>query len=954
MDHATNTRNKVTILEFYSNTIAIRRNHFNPLFYGGKLFQQYLVYAYARYEANRMAYIRNNQKTLRVESYKGLLDHVNSIGRDNNARVGNIFILPSTYVGGSRFMSKLYQDNMAMVRKFGRPDLFITFTCNPKWEEIKSELIPFQTSSGRPDLVTRVFRLKLKGFLDDIVKRKIFGEILAYVYVIEHQKRGLPHAHCLFTLSNEDKIKTADDVDNIISAELPNRNKQLGLYNIILTQNIHGPCGRLNPKSLCMVEGSCSKNFPKAFCNETDVSTDGYKIYSRRNNSNEAHFTRNNIQVDNHFVVPCNSFVSLKHNAHINVELCSTVKAIKYINKYITKGYDYARIGVQVNSNDNVEKVVDYDEIKQYLNCRYISSQEAAWHLQDFPIHGQSHNVVMLSIHLEDGQSIFFKENQAETVLRRESVACTTLTAYFDLNVSDLGAHQYLYQDIPNHYVFKNKKWVKHSALSYHKEKAIDREDNLVNCTINSNNLLWNDLNSDQLLAADAILKSVVDLNSQKCFYIDEPGGSGQTFLYRALIEKVNLIGKKSLIVAWTGIAATLLPGGITCHSAFSLPLDLTSVKFPRLTQTKKEFLKSIDLLIWDEASMALGTALEIVDLIFQDLMGIKTPFGGKVVVLGGDFRQVLSVIKKGSRCAIIASTIKKSSVWPLFLTFKLKRNMRAITDPDFSKWLLDIGDGIILSPPTPKNQFSVGVPISFISNDIITDIFGNSFTSTDVENFSKRSILCPRNEDVRLINERVLINLKNVEQMSFYAIDSVKNDDGAEDHDLQVNIPVEFLNTLNPSGLPPYKLNLKIGCIVMLLRNLLVNKGLCNGTRMNVRAFRQNVLQLEIITGSFSGTVHFIPRISLDTSNNPALPFNFVRHQFPVRLAYAMTINKSQGQTFDKVGLYLPEPCFSHGQFYTGCSRTTESNCLKIQVQDTTRQGKADNGQTVTDNVVY
>jgi ATP-dependent DNA helicase PIF1 len=345
---------------------------------------------------------------------------------------------------------------------------------------------------------------------------------------------------------------------------------------------------------------------------------------------------------------------------------------------------------------------------------------------------------------------------------------------------------------------------------------------------------------------------------------------------------------------------------------------------------------------------------LEIVDLIFQDLIGVQTPFGGKVVVLGGDFRQVLPVIRKGSRCAIIASTIRKSSIWPLFQTFKLKRNMRAITDPDFSKWLLDIGDGIIPLPSTPKTQFSVEVPISLVSNDIVSDIFGNSFTCNDVENFSRRSILCPKNEDVRLINERVLMNLKNVEQMSFYAIDSVKHDDGVEDYDLQVNIPVEYLNTLNPSGLAPYKLNLKVGCIVMLLRNVSVNKGLCNGTRMIVRAFRQNVLQLEIISGAFSGTVHFIPRISLDTSNDPALPFNFVRHQFPVRLAYAMTVNKSQGQTFDKIGLYLPEPCFSHGQFYTGCSRAMENNGLKIQVKDTIRQGKINNGQTVTDNVVY
>ena len=218
----------------------------------------------------------------------------------------------------------------------------------------------------------------------------------------------------------------------------------------------------------------------------------------------------------------------------------------------------------------------------------------------------------------------------------------------------------------------------------------------------------------------------------------------------------------------------------------------------------------------------------------------------------------------------------------------------------------------------------------------------------------SKRSILCPRNEDARLINELVLIDLKNIEQRSFYAIDCVKNDDGVEDHDLQANISVEFLNTLNPSGLPPYQLNLKVGCSVMFLRNLSVTKGLCNGTRMIVRGFRQNVLQLEIITGAFAGTVYFIPRISLDTANDPALPFNFIKHQFPVRLAFAMTINKSQGQTFDKVGLYLPELCFSHNQLYTGCSRAMKSNCLKIQVMDTVRQGKMNTGQIITDNVVY
>ena len=276
---------------------------------------------------------------------------------------------------------------------------------------------------------------------------------------------------------------------------------------------------------------------------------------------------------------------------------------------------------------------------------------------------------------------------------------------------------------------------------------------------------------------------------------------------------------------------------------------------------------------------MAPGTALEIVDLPFQDLIGVQITVAGKIVVLGGDFQQILPAIRKRSRCAIFTLTVKKSSVWVLFPIFKLKCNIRAITDSDFSRWLLDIGDGLISLPKTPKTQFSVEVPISFISNAVVTDISSNSFTCTDIEKFSIRAISCPRNEHVRLINERILIDLKIVEQISFYAIDSVKTDDDAEGHNLQATILVEFLDTLNLSGLPPYKLKLKIGCIVMLLRSLPVNKRLCNGTKMILRVFRQNVLQLEIITGAFSRSIRFIPRISLDTSNDPALPFNFVRH---------------------------------------------------------------------------
>lgn len=1100
--NSTAVRNTTTVLQFYAYKIAIRPTIFNPLHYGGKLFQQYIVYAYARVEANRLMYIRSNQKSLRVDSYKGLLDHMNSFSNDNNVRIGNLFILPSSFTGGPRFMSKLYQDNMAMVRKFGRPDLFITFTCNPAWPEIKSQLHSFQNASDRPDLVTRVFNLKLKEFLNDITKSYVFGKTCSYVYVIEHQKRGLPHAHCLFTLCKEDKLKSAADVDKIISAEIPNKITHPQLYDMVIKHNIHGPCGNLNPNCVCMVDGKCSKQFPKPFCEETDISKETYPKYRRRLNIT-SEVMPSNVYVDNRFIVPYNPFLTLKYNAHINVELCSTVKAIKYIHKYITKGHDCARIGVQVDSNNDPTAVVDFDEISQYLNCRYISAQEAAWQLQELPIHGQSHNIVMLSVHLKDGQSIFFNENSIENDLRRESIAVTTLTSFFDLNLNDPTAHNHLYQDIPIYYIFKNKKWEKRSPNSHHGNKAIGRiiavspkdteryhlrllllsvkgreavsfeslksfenvvystyreaararglindsaewhfclseasqymlpkslrslfvtiichcnpsnplqlfndyknymiedfiysglgEDAaLTNCIISLRDLcedvgfdlftvlpvpnseiyanlitaplcipnnepyLWDNLNQAQRMAASNIWSSIQGINSQKYFYLDGPGGSGKTFLYRALIQKLSTINKTTLCIAWTGIAANLLPHGTTSHSAFALPLNLDCVKFPQLSKNKRKLLTSIDCLIWDEAPMAPAVALEIIDLVFRDLMKNNLPFGGKFIILGGDFRQVLPVIRGGNRVSVVNATIKKSPLWKLFQIFKLDQNMRAITDPTFCTWLLSIGDGKCCSDQSiKKTQYSLNIPNEFLSDDIVTDTFGINFTPGDVASISQRAILCPKNDDVRHINDRVLNNL-NAEEVSFCSVDSVKNEDGTDDSNLQVNFPTEFLNSLNPSGLPPHILKLKKGSIVMLMRNLSIKNGLCNGTRLAVTDLQRNVIKVEILTGTVKGTTHFIPRISLDTSNDPALPFNLIRHQFPVRLAYAMTINKAQGQTFQKIGIYLPEPIFTHGQLYTALSRVTQSTALKIQIIEGPKQGSTVDDVTVTDNVVY
>ncbi|CAF3968704.1 unnamed protein product, partial [Rotaria sp. Silwood1] len=120
---------------------------------------------------------------------------------------------------------------------------------------------------------------------------------------------------------------------------------------------------------------------------------------------------------------------------------------------------------------------------------------------------------------------------------------------------------------------------------------------------------------------------------------------------------------------------------------------------------------------------------------------------------------------------------------------------------------------------------------------------------------------------------------------------------------------------------MPPRKLNLKIDSIVMLLRNLNVNQSLCNGIRLIVRRLQNHTIDCEVATGSNKGNRVLIPRITL-TPSDPFFIFKLRRHQFRFRLSFAMTINKSQRQTFERLGLVVPQPVFIHGQLYVAFSR--------------------------------
>ncbi|KAG5596940.1 hypothetical protein H5410_038172 [Solanum commersonii] len=344
---------------------------------------------------------------------------------------------------------------------------------------------------------------------------------------------------------------------------------------------------------------------------------------------------------------------------------------------------------------------------------------------------------------------------------------------------------------------------------------------------------LQSKLNAEQKRAYDIILERVYSKKSG-AFFIDGPGGTGKTFLYRALLAAIRTKGCIALATASSGVAASILPGGRTTHSRFKISIDIDENFTCNISKQSSlaTLIQDSKLIVWDEVSMAKKNTIEALDTLLKDLTNTKTLFGGKVVVFGGDFRQTLSVVRNGKKEDFIVYTAIDETL-----------------------------------EPNDQCQFE------------------------------------------------------------------------------------DFLHTLHPANLPPYRLTLKTNCPVLLLRNLNPTKGLCNGTRLICHDFKSHVISATIFSGNFKNKHVFIPKIPLLASQDEKLPVPFKRTQFPIRLCFAMTINKAQGQTLDFVGIYLREPVFSHGQLYVALSRAKCLDNVKILICPPTAEDTNDHS---TYNVVY
>ena len=204
-------------------------------------------------------------------------------GEVDLSQLGQRIVLPSSYISRPQHMQQRFQDAMAIAQHFKKIDLFITITVNPTWPEIQRELLSTQSVADRPDFVTRVFQLKRKAILNDVLHNQIFGPITAYIYAVKFQKHGLPHQHNLFFLKRPFKLLTPECIDSIIWARWPDPETQPQLFEAVKKFMIHSPCGEYNPNAPCMENGKCTKAFPKPFQSYTTMDCEGYPLYFRLN-----------------------------------------------------------------------------------------------------------------------------------------------------------------------------------------------------------------------------------------------------------------------------------------------------------------------------------------------------------------------------------------------------------------------------------------------------------------------------------------------------------------------------------------------------------------------------------------------------------------------------------------------------------------------------------------------
>ncbi|KAG2695935.1 hypothetical protein I3760_07G034500 [Carya illinoinensis] len=685
---------------------------------------------------------------------------------------------------------------------------------------------------------------------------------------------------------------------------------------------MYGPCGVLNSTNICMKKnGYCKNNYPKQFVPNTVIRNNCFPIYRRSNNGRTPKIRGHDL--DNHWVVPYNSYLLAMFDCHINVEICSIIKAIKYLYKDIYKGHD--RVAFNLVSEQSIQQI---DGIERFQSVRWIAPPDAMWRIFGFIVNEvhptfymtfrahenltNKQNVIGRIVttnhfegeigplsfhHLKTVNGILAptfheattmhvllqKDNSLEECLYKASLyqmsfnlrrLFTTILVYCNpTNPRDFWER--FEQDMSADFqlVGCSSSNIRTETLHFISTilESMGRDINLFhlmdqNIDFDKDEFLCREIDDELAIPIpeeDLHASTLINIlsNQATAFFIDGPDGIGKTFLYKARLATIRAKQLISLATVLSSVAASILHGSRIAHSRIKISLDANKNFTYNVSKQSglARLLQRIKLIIWDEAPMSGKESIEALDKMLKDINDSELSFGEKVIVLGGDFRNGLPPI-----------TINGHVRFPAAMLIPYENDA--------------------------------------VSLDHLVDaVFYNiSDYSTNISNMMNQAILTQKNSYVEEINT-LLIHRFLGELKQYYSFD--ESIDASEQ-----SIMKDFVHTLIPNGLPLHELLLKQNCPIMLLRNIHPSEGLCNGTQLICRNFDRNVIHAEIIVGHHSGKNVFIQRI-------PFLP------------------NPDENSVF------------SHGQLYVALSRTKTIYAIKILI----RRGSTNEPEkNCTKNIVY
>ena len=993
--------------------------------------------------------------------------------------------LPASFVGSARYYQMLYLDALALPRRFGKPDLFITVTCNPNWPEIANALPAGAKWQNHPDIVSRAFMLKLKSILRDFKIGQFFGVLKAYVYRIEWQARGLPHAHMLLIL--EHKILSTAQIDAIVSAEMPDPVAHPVLHRLVSAHMLHPRCDDVARQEHHSCRSDCSgqlcdcrRRFPKDMAAATVVIGDGFPKYRRR--GLHTMIDRSGRIVTDSWVVPYNEYLLLKYQCHINLEVCANIRSFKYVYKYTFKSPDYTAITV--------------DEINGHLSGRLLSVSEAVHRILALPLHKEWPPVVRLDVHLPRQQTVVFDPTVDEDMLLAQlEVAVSTLMGWFHLNAVDDFARTLCYHEAPEWFTWSKGQWhrrcnkkmavgrmfgvapqnielhslrrllsVVKGATSFEDlaivvrllpcciaavtsvqdghihgsfrsalfARGLAHDDGhliatmmeivatvvsvdcirrhfatiLVHCAPQDAQALFTQFASDlcegdtsdaavvrdalgaievcmlsmgrSLMHADygfaidsvigeqneaadrrvrrrlfpsaqtieistverdrllamltaeqsaaymTIMAAVGSPNESNVFAVLSSAGCGKTVFANAIAATVRARGRDAICVAASALAAMLLLGGTTAHSKFHIPIPANDGTMCCFSSEDRHLIRSAEVILYDECSMVHHDVADTVERSLRDLLQDPRPFGGKVVIFMGDFKQLLPVVRYGRGQE---HTLQRCVWWRAVTFVKFTLNWRAIRNPEYAALLETIGSGELDDVHVPSCSCVDDV------DGLIAAVYGDSTTML------RHQILALTLETCFQVNAACLRMWPGVLQEKF-ASDTYRD---CRDPD---GFPHEYVDSLQMAGAPPFCLGLKIGAKYMCIRNIDLTRGMTNGTMLQLMSIGSRTLQFRVTSGSHAGAIEMLmPVVFHITSEASGLPFAIERRQYPVIPAFCLSVHKAQGQSLDMVGLIFESDPFAHGQLYVALSRAAGWNCVRVLMR---------NGITAIKNLVY